>query len=394
MRKKLTAMVLSMAMAASLLTGCSGNIGHEQTTEPTTKPTEATSATDATKPTETTAATEATSGSANTTAADYSFGFDDNGFLTGVTALDCVEVIDFKDIVIKEKDLTATDEQIKGLQDELLNRFKDKNYSGTVKDGDTVQISYTGYTGGEAFGGGSTGDAGTEVTIGVTTYIDDFLEQLIGHKVGEDLEINVTFPDDYGSKDLAGKDATFYTHIMYILTVPEYNEEFVKNNRDGIREYLSDDSIKTKADLDKYMEKFFREFNLGNKVSEELGVYLKEMDIPQAAKDVARKQIELNIKSQYGVTIEQYINIFGELGYDEEYLNQQVESQAAYYVFYQAVAEKLKWEITDDDLKETFEKGDYTLQDYIDFYGRGYLAEYVIYSKSYDYVMANVTIEK
>ena len=54
------------------------------------------------------------------------------------------------------------------------------------------------------------------MTIGVTQYIDDFLEQLIGHKPGETFDIEVTFPDDYMTEELAGKDAVFETTINYI----------------------------------------------------------------------------------------------------------------------------------------------------------------------------------
>lgn len=78
-----------------------------------------------------------------------------------------------------------------------------------VADGDTVNIDYTGYVDDVAFDGGSTNGAGAELTIGSGTYIDDFEDQLIGHNVGDEVEVNVTFPDDYSSTDLAGKDARF-----------------------------------------------------------------------------------------------------------------------------------------------------------------------------------------
>lgn len=79
----------------------------------------------------------------------------------------------------------------------------------TVADGDTVNIDYTGYVDGVAFDGGSTDGAGADLTIGSGLYIDDFEEQLIGSNVGDQVEVNVTFPEDYGKEDLNGKDATF-----------------------------------------------------------------------------------------------------------------------------------------------------------------------------------------
>jgi trigger factor len=89
-------------------------------------------------------------------------------------------------------------------------------YTGTdvaIQDGDTVNIDYVGYVDGEAFSGGDTQGAGTDLTIGSGMYIDNFEEQLIGHYVGETVEVVVTFPDDYSVEDLKGKEATFETVI-------------------------------------------------------------------------------------------------------------------------------------------------------------------------------------
>lgn len=83
----------------------------------------------------------------------------------------------------------------------------------TVASGDTVNIDYTGYIDDEAFDGGSTNGAGTSLVIGSGTYIDDFEEQLIGHNVGEEVTVNVTFPENYGNEELNGKDARFEVTI-------------------------------------------------------------------------------------------------------------------------------------------------------------------------------------
>ncbi len=80
----------------------------------------------------------------------------------------------------------------------------------TVADGDTINLDYVGYVDDVAFEGGDTQGAGTSLTIGSGTYIDDFEEQLIGHNVGDQVDVVVTFPDEYSSNpDLAGKEATF-----------------------------------------------------------------------------------------------------------------------------------------------------------------------------------------
>ena len=79
----------------------------------------------------------------------------------------------------------------------------------TVKDGDTVNIDYVGKIDGTAFDGGSTNGQGTDLEIGSGSYIDDFGDQLVGAHPGDEVEVTVTFPDDYGAADLAGKEAVF-----------------------------------------------------------------------------------------------------------------------------------------------------------------------------------------
>ena len=90
----------------------------------------------------------------------------------------------------------------------------------TVEDGDTVNNDYVGYIDGVAFEGGDTKGNGTDLTIGSGKYIDDFEEQLIGAHPGETVEVNVTFPENYGNEDLNGKDALFEVVINGI-----YGEE-------------------------------------------------------------------------------------------------------------------------------------------------------------------------
>lgn len=82
-----------------------------------------------------------------------------------------------------------------------------------VQDGDVVNIDYTGYKDGEAFDGGSTNGAGADLEIGSGTYIDGFESGLIGKKVGDTVDLDLTFPENYGASDLAGADVTFTVTI-------------------------------------------------------------------------------------------------------------------------------------------------------------------------------------
>ncbi len=82
-----------------------------------------------------------------------------------------------------------------------------------IEDGDTVNIDYVGSIDGVEFSGGSTNGAGTDLTIGSGTYIDDFEEQLIGSHPGDTVDVTVTFPEDYGVDELNGQEAVFEVTI-------------------------------------------------------------------------------------------------------------------------------------------------------------------------------------
>ena len=167
---------------------------------------------------------------------DYSQNIAADGRWEGVTALDYVTLPeDYEAITLPEDVTTASDEDVQTQVDSLLASCATtvEVTDRAVEDGDTVNIDYVGSVDGVEFEGGSTQGAGTSVTIGVTSYIDDFLEQLIGHMPGETFNVEVTFPDPYeNNPDLAGKDAVFVTTINYIedSQLPEYNDAFVAEN--------------------------------------------------------------------------------------------------------------------------------------------------------------------
>lgn len=103
--------------------------------------------------------------------------------------------------------------------------------SGKVKDGDTVNIDYVGKKDGKAFDGGTA--SGVDLQIGSNTYIDGFESGLIGKKVGDTVDLNLTFPKDYQAEDLAGKDVVFTVTINYIEGEPDLNDDLADNLTGG-----------------------------------------------------------------------------------------------------------------------------------------------------------------
>ena len=132
-------------------------------------------------------------------------------------ALPAIPDVDFSKIklqkLVVKSDKAAIDEALDNLASSA-NDFKDRKKGSKAKDGDQVVIDFVGTVGGEAFEGGSSEDY--PLVLGSNSFIPGFEAQLVGCKAGEDLKVNVTFPEEYGSKDLAGKDAEFACKIKNV----------------------------------------------------------------------------------------------------------------------------------------------------------------------------------
>ncbi|WP_205839213.1 trigger factor [Velocimicrobium porci] len=144
---------------------------------------------------------------------------------------DCVQLGEYKGL--KKEAAKVTDEDVDTYIKQQLesNAEKKKIKEGKVKDGDTVNIDYEGKKDGKAFEGGS--QKGYDLTIGSNTFIDGFEDGLIGAKVGETVKLNLTFPKNYNSKELAGKKVVFTVKVNYIQgdpIIPELNDKYVKKN--------------------------------------------------------------------------------------------------------------------------------------------------------------------
>ena len=132
-------------------------------------------------------------------------------------ALPSIPDVDFSKIklqkLVVKSDKAAVDEALDNLASSA-NDFKDRKKGSKAKDGDQVVIDFLGTVEGEAFEGGSSEDY--PLVLGSNSFIPGFEEQLIGCKAGDDKNVKVTFPDDYGSKDLAGKNAEFACKVKNV----------------------------------------------------------------------------------------------------------------------------------------------------------------------------------
>ena len=133
------------------------------------------------------------------------------------------------------------------------------DYGYVAKDGDTVNIDFVGYVDDEPFDGGDSQGAGYDLVLGSGSFIDDFEDQICGHSPGDAFDVEVTFPEDYGNEDLAGKDAKFETTLNYIVENVD-TSTYLKEIYDDIRNYMLYDSEKAYSMLNSKQFKNYDDF--------------------------------------------------------------------------------------------------------------------------------------
>lgn len=343
---------------------------------------------------ETTAATTAETTAASETDAEqaelnYSKGIADNGFIEGVRCLDYVTLPDFSELSFKKADIECSEEELDEDIAALSNVFDPVQITDrAIKDQDQVCIDYTGYMDGEAFDRGAATDA--MVTAGTNQFIDDFLYQIIGHMPGETFDVEVTFPDPYpNNPDFAGRDAVFTVTINYIAEYPVLTDEWITENLETVQEKLTTDEITDLASLRQYIYDYYYEDNLKQAIYEYVNNEgnIEVTEVPQAVIDVAKNIINCECIRQYGYTLDSVMET------NAEEIGAMLEADARNLMIYQAYAEQQGWEsITAADLEEL--TGTKDNAERIEAYGVGYLAQTLLYYRTYDHLSEIVTIEE
>ena len=225
-----------------------------------------------------------------------------------------------------------------------------------VQDGDEVVLDFEGFVNGVAFAGGK--GENHPLTIGSGSFIPGFEEQLIGVEAEKEVEVNVTFPEEYHSEDLAGKEAVFKCTVHEIKTkeLPELDDEFAAevSEFDTLEEYKAD--IKAKIKEEKIAE--------GKRQKEdqavEKAVANATMEIPEAMIDTQVQQMTgefaQRMQSQ-GLTMEQYFQFTG-LTADKmmEEMRPQAVKRIETRLVLEAIAKAENIEITDEKVDEEIAK--------------------------------------
>lgn len=336
-----------------------------------------------------------------TSSSDFSAGLNEDGTIAGVDVSSALTLADYENLVVPLSEVAATDEEVEEDINSTLsaNQEVSADTSLEIADGDKVSIDYIGTIDGEEFDGGSAEDA--DLTIGSGTFIDDFEEQLIGHKPGETLTVEVTFPDDYSTTDLAGKDASFEVTVNGIYVTPELTDEFVQT-------YLSDEASTAEEYRqvveDKYYQNHLEEY-LTNYVDENSTVTSYPKDYLKHVKALLKYDDEYTLSyynqmfAQYGVST--YDNVWdfkdgidNEVEYEHDLTDRAKETVKTAMV-YQAIYEKAGLTVDMDAyLAElTEENGEDYVTSMEETYGTAYMAQAQIKETVIDYLLENANVQ-
>lgn len=285
---------------------------------------------------------------------------DENGvsFTAEVYTKPEVKLGDYKGLKYTKMDEEPTDEEI-GAE---LKKEQEKNArivtvtDRPVQNGDIATIDFKGFMDGEAFEGGEGKDFDLE--IGSHSFIDTFEDQLVGKNVGDDVEVNVTFPENYGQASLAGKPAKFEVEIkdIKVKELPELNDEFVQDTTEfeNLNEYKNE--IAGKLIVAKKQQ-------AKNKMEEDLVTALVEgceMDVPQVMIDndidMKIEDFSRNIQSQ-GLSLDVYLQYMGQTVESmREAYRPMSEKQVKARLALEAVANAENFAVEEADLDAEIEK--------------------------------------
>lgn len=250
-------------------------------------------------------------------------------FTATVTVKPEVTLGEYKGLEVEEEDVTVTDEDV----DQEITQLQEKNADlvavedGEVQQGDTVVMDFEGFVDGEAFEGGKAENYSLE--IGSNQFIPGFEEQLTGVKAGTDAEVNVEFPEDYHSEELAGKKALFNVKVHDIKRkdLPELDDEFAKDVNEDF------------ATLEE-LKKDTRE-KLETSKQQQADAKKKDSLVEKAADNAEIEIPEAMVKTE----IDRMLEEFGQR------LQSQGMSLDMYYQFAQTDEEGMKEQFKDDALK-------------------------------------------
>ena len=321
----------------------------------------------------------------------------------GINFEEYVKLAEYKGLEKEAVKVSVSDEEVQTQVKANLEATAEtaEKTEGKVKDGDTANIDYEGKKDGVAFEGGTA--EGDELTIGSGRFIEGFEEGLIGKEIGGTYDLNLTFPEDYGSEDLAGADVVFTVKINSVKrsVTPEYTVAWVKANSDvetkkDYEALVKDQLIEQKEETAKnnIMAKLWNQVVEGSKINQ----------YPQEIVDGYITEIE----AQYELMAETYgmelKDLWAQEGIEsQETFDAKTEAAAQAYVKEQMVmyniAELEDLTYTDeeaDEIRTAIDEAGYDDETFKQQYGQdieSYIDAALIFSKVSEFIYDNAVVK-
>ncbi|MFD1401316.1 trigger factor [Robinsoniella peoriensis] len=279
-------------------------------------------------------------------------------FTAEVALKPVVTLGEYKGVEVEKQAVEVTDEEIMAeIDKERENNSRTIDVDDrAVQNGDMVKLNFEGFVDGEAFEGGKGEDY--DLTIGSGSFIPGFEEQLVGAKIGEEMEVNVTFPEEYQAAELAGKAAVFKCTVneIKVKELPEADDDFAKDvsEFDTLAEY-KEDIKKNLAEKKEKEAKTAKENAVVAKIVEsatmEIPDPMVDGQVRQMADDFARR-----IQSQ-GLSVEQYFQFTG-MSAEKlfEQMRPEAEKRIQNSLVLEAVAKAEDIQISDEKVEEELAK--------------------------------------
>ena len=276
-------------------------------------------------------------------------------FVATVAVKPEVKLGEYKGVKVEKKEYKVTAKDV----EKAINEMAEKNArivagdeKSVLENGYTAVIDFEGFVDGEAFEGGKGENYSLE--LGSNTFIPGFEEQLIGLKIGEETEVNVTFPKNYFSKDLAGKPAVFKVKVndIKVKELPAIDDEFAKDvsEFDTLKELKADTKKKLEEENQK-RAKFETEEEAIKAVVDATEVNIPAVMIENEINDYT-KEMESRLRYQ-GMNLETYLQLMGQSisDFKEEYKDR-AEENVKTKLTLEAIFNAENIEITDKDIEE------------------------------------------
>lgn len=249
-------------------------------------------------------------------------------FKATITPMPEVTLGEYKGLKVAKDAVVVTDEQIDEQVNNILNhhaKMIDAEEGATVANDDFITLDFKGEVDGVAFPGGEGKDY--PLQIGSHSFIDNFEDQLIGLKAGEEKDVNVTFPEEYHAKDLAGKAAVFHCKVNSIKhkQLPELTDEFVKESTSY--ENIEDMKAKLRENTEKRMEREAdtkRRNEILKQATDNITVDIPEVMIENRVSNMIN-ELAVNLENQ-GMNLDAYLKY---TNMDMDKLREQYKESAA-----------------------------------------------------------------